>query len=83
MEDGYYHKVKNVIILSTDCFSEVDCKKLVKAISTLGVVRTVNKHSKKNKTFRIRISRKSMPLLIDLIKPHMHFCFYYKLGKYQ
>lgn len=83
MEDGNYNKDKNVIFLSTDSFSEADCQKLVKAISTLSIVRTVNKHSKKNNTFRIRISRKSMPLLVHLIKPHMHFCFYYKLGKYQ
>ena len=84
MEDGYFdsHGRTQTILLCTECFTEQECLLLIEVLANLGIRATlkVRKNTARGKTYRIRISKISMPLVRDLVYSHMHPCFYYKLG---
>lgn len=71
--------VKHLLILCTDNFTHSECLRLVEVLKTFNILSTVNKHTVD--TYRIRISKRSMLLLRELVTPHMHPYFIYKLGQ--
>ena len=82
------------ILLCTECFSKEECLLLVlndfsfyfkvewgkKALSEMGILSTLKWRNKDKGTFRVRISKTSMPLVRQLVTPYMHSTFMYKLG---
>ena len=70
--------VSGGIRICTDSFSVQDVVKLGNALTIrYGLIISLHKNSG---NYRIFISRKSMPLLIPLIKPFMVRSMYYKLS---
>ncbi|MBW5719172.1 hypothetical protein GQQ29_26440 [Klebsiella pneumoniae] len=82
MEDGYFdaHGRTQTIILCTECFTKSECILLIKVLANLGIKATLKVRNRDKDTYRIRISKKSMPLLRELVIPYMHPSFMYKLG---
>lgn len=82
MEDGYFDSYgrSQTIILCTECFTKVECLLLIEALAKLGIYSTLKVRSSEKGTYRIRISKTSMPLVRELMTRHMHQSFMYKLG---
>jgi hypothetical protein len=82
MEDGYFdgYGRTQTVILCTECFTRVECKLLQEVLLKLGIVSTLKVRNSVKGTYRIRISKSSMPLLRELVTSHMHPDFMYKLG---
>lgn len=82
MEDGYFdsHGRTQTVLLCTECFTKSECYLLIKALANLGIKATLKKRSRDKDTYRVRISKTSMPLLRELVTPYMHPSFMYKLG---
>jgi hypothetical protein len=82
MEDGYFdHNGRTkTILLCTECFTKRECELLIQILRTMGIKSTLKVRSAINNTYRIRISKTSMPLVRELVLPHMHPIFMYKLG---
>jgi hypothetical protein len=77
IEDGYHD---GVLILCTEGFTPDECRLLQQALATLGIKSGLKQRSKVNGTYRIRISKLSMPLVRELTLPHVHPQYHYKLG---
>jgi hypothetical protein len=82
MEDGYFdgYGRAQTVLLCTESFTKVECELLVSALARLGIISTLKVRNNIKGTYRVRISKKSMPLLRQLVTPHMHSDFMYKLG---
>ena len=82
MEDGYYDSYgrNQTILLCTESFTKEECQLLQVALAKLNILSSLKIRNKANDTYRIRISKKSMPLLRELVKEHIHPIFMYKLG---
>jgi hypothetical protein len=82
MEYGYFdnYGLTQTIHLCTECFTKTECLLLMDAISKLGIKSTLKVRNCTKGTYRIRISKTSMPLVRQLVIPHMHPSFMYKLG---
>lgn len=82
MEDGYFdgHGRTQTVLLCTECFTKEECMLLVKVLHNLGILATLKVRNPSKNTYRIRISKTSMPLLREMVTPHMHPSFMYKLG---
>lgn len=82
MEDGYFdsHGRTQTLLLCTECFTKSECLLLMDVLSKLGIKSTLKVRNRAKDTYRIRISKTSMPLLRQLVTPHMHPSFMYKLG---
>ena len=82
MEDGYFdsHGRTQTILLCTECFTVEECKLLQHVLLSMGIISTLKVRDSSKGTYRIRISKTSMPLVRDLIGTHMHPHFMYKLG---
>ena len=82
IEDGYFDAYGRVqtILLCTESFTLDECKLLQEVLLGLGIVTTLKVRNSAKGTHRIRVSKKSMPLLRELVTPHMHYDFMYKLG---
>src|SRR6266545_78050 len=82
MDDGYfdsYGRAKTVI-LCTDSFIEEECIILQSLLEKLDIKATLKIRNKNKNSYRIRISKTSMDIVIALVKPHIHNDFLYKLG---
>lgn len=81
MEDGYFDSYgrSKTILLYTESFTKDECIFLQSVLSKLSINSTLKVRNKENDRYRIRISKKSMPLLIELVLPYMHKDFIYKL----
>jgi len=82
MDDGYfdsYGRAKTVI-LCTDSFIEEECIILQSLLEKLDIKSTLKIRNKNKNSYRIRISKTSMDIVIALVKPHIHNDFLYKLG---
>ena len=82
MDDGYfdgYGRTKTTF-LCTESFNKSDCVRLQSLLDKFNIKSTLKIRNKEANTFRIRISKTSMPLLRVLVKPYMHNDFLYKLG---
>lgn len=80
MDDGYFDKSIKTLILCTENFSLEECQLLQKLLLDYNIVTSLKLRNKYKNTYRIRISRRSMPLLRDLVSSSMHRDFVYKLG---
>lgn len=80
MEDGYWNNSDQTILFCTECFTKKDTLFLIEQLSILGIKATLSIRNKGKETYRIRISKKSVPLLRSSVTPHMHPYFMYKLG---
>jgi succinate dehydrogenase hydrophobic anchor subunit len=82
MEDGYFDSYgrAKTILLCTECFTVVECELLQQVLLNMGITSTLKVRNSTKGTYRIRISKASMPLLRNLVAPHMHTDFMYKLG---
>lgn len=82
MDDGYYQNDDNTIYFCTESFTKQECETLQLLLLDLGIHSGLKLRNKSKDTYRIRISSKSVPLLISLVKPYIHPIFMYKLGSY-
>ena len=82
MQDGYYDRYgrAKTILLCTECYTKIECEILQKLLLELGILSTLKIRSVSKDSYRIRISKKSMPLLRELVIPFMHKDYIYKLG---
>jgi hypothetical protein len=81
MGDGYYDsygRAQNTI-LCTDSFTRDECFLLVAVLEQFNILATLKTRNKVKNTYRIRISKKSMPLLRELVGPYMLKDYMYKL----
>ena len=83
MDDGYFdgNGRTNTILLCTESFSKTECILLQSLLLNLGLKTTLKIRNKENDRYRIRFSKKSIPLVKELVIPYMHKDFLYKLGK--
>ncbi len=81
MVDGYFdsHGRTQTILLCTESFTQDECIFLQTLLKKLGIKSTLKIRNKMKNTYRIRISKTSMPLLRELVSPHMHKDYMYKL----
>jgi len=81
MDDGYFdsHGITQTILLCTESFTQDECIFLQTLLNKLGIKSTLKIRNKIKNTYRIRISKTSMPLLRELVSPHMHKDYMYKL----
>lgn len=75
MDDGYY--TDKTLVLCTDNFTVKDCNRLVELLHSYHIDSGLIVQKGK---YRIRIYRKSLSKVIELVQPHMHKDFLYKLG---
>ena len=80
MEDGYWEQDGKTIFFCTECFSRQDNLFLIQLLSHLGIKATLKIRNKAKDACRIRVSRKSLTVLRELVQEHMHPVFMYKLG---
>lgn len=80
MEDGYFDNSDQTIHFCTECYTKTETIQLVELLAQLGIKSGINIRNKKKDTYRIRVSNGSMPLLLKLVRPHIHKDFIYKLG---
>lgn len=82
MEDGYFDSYgrSQTIILCTECFTEAECKLIQQVLLDMGIKSTLKIRDSSRNTYRIRISKRSMPLVRELVISYMHPDFMYKLG---
>ena len=88
MDDGYFDSFPSfaragrcqTIILCTESFTKTECILLQSLLLDLGIKTTLKIRNKEKDTYRIRFSKKSMPLVKELVTAHMHKDFMYKLG---
>ena len=83
MDDGYFDNYgrTQTVILCTESFTKEECIIFQKLLLKYGIILTLKVRNKITNKYRIRISKLSMPKLRELVKPHMHSSFLYKLGK--
>ena len=82
MDDGYFDSYgrNKTVLLCTESFTEEECIILQSLLEKLDIKTTLKVRNKNNNTYRIRISKTSMDVLISLVKPYIHKDFLYKLG---
>jgi len=82
MDDGYFDNYgrTKTIILCTESFSKIECILLQSLLKDLGIKTTLKIRNKDKDLYRIRISKTSIPIVRELVKPYMHNDFVYKLG---
>lgn len=82
MDDGYFDNYgrTQTLLLCTESFTKDECLILIKSLATLGIVSTLKVRNPQQKTYRIRISKKSIPFVRDIVQDHIHPIFIYKLG---
>lgn len=82
MEDGYFDQSgrSQCTIFCTECYTKADCLLLIQVLESWGIKATLKRRNKANDTYRIRVSKLSMPRLIELVQPHMLPEMMYKLG---
>jgi hypothetical protein len=87
MDDGYFNTTEKTFFLCTDNFTYIECTFLAVLIyKKLKIKTTVNKRTIRVNSiptvrWRIRVSRYSVPLFRQLVKPYILSVFHYKLAK--
>lgn len=80
MDDGSFNKSKGYLILCTDSYSREDVLYLISILETKFNLSCGLIEYKKDKAYRIRINKSSLPHLISLIRPHIIPSMLYKIG---
>ncbi len=75
MDDGYY--TDKTLILCTDNFSKDDCIRLQALLAQYSILTGLIVQKGK---YRIRVYQGSLSTVINLVRPHLHKDFVYKLG---
>lgn len=81
MGDGFFYQ--GIIMLCTESFSKEEKELLINALQeNFGIQATLNKRISSTgiQSYRIRISKKSMDKLLELVKPFFIAEMLYKLG---
>lgn len=80
--DGYFDSNgrTQTVLLCTESFTKEECALLQKVLLSYSINSSLKVRNVIKNTYRIRISKKSMVQLIDLIGPNMPVSFKYKLG---
>lgn len=83
MQDGFFDAYgrAQIIVLCTESFTKAECIMLQNVLRNLGIKSTLKIRNKEKDTYRIRISKLSMPLVRELVRAHMHPDFMYKLDE--
>jgi len=82
MDDGYWENDGKTIYFCTECFTKSECLFLIELLGKQRIKATLKLRNKAKDTYRIRISRLSLPLFRNLVRPHMHPVYLYKLGPF-
>lgn len=77
MQDGYFDKT---ILLCTENFNKMDLYILQNILRSMKIKNSLKVRDKNLKTYRIRISKTSVPLVQNLVKNHILPGFTYKIG---
>jgi LAGLIDADG DNA endonuclease family len=80
MDDGSLNKTKGNLVLCTDSYSKEDVLYLISILESKFNLSCGLIEYKKNRSYRIRINKSSIPHLIQLTKPYIISSMYYKLG---
>lgn len=82
MEDGYFYNYgrTKTFILCTESFTKEECIILQNILLKYDIKSSLKTRNSVKDTYRIRISKISMPNLQHLVRPYMHTSFLYKLG---
>ena len=82
IQDGYFDNYgrAQTIILCTESFTMAECHILQNVLAEWNIISTLKIRNKNKNTYRIRISKKSIPRVRELVMPHMHSHYLYKLG---
>lgn len=82
MEDGYFDNYgrTKTLILCTESFTKEECIILQNILLKYDIKSSLKTRNSIKDTYRIRISKISMPNLQHLVRPYMHTSFLYKLG---
>ncbi len=81
MDDGL--RMSSGLNIATHGFSKADVELLSKVLwDKYGIKTTLHRFKPDMDQYSLYISAKSMPLLVNIIRPHYHPSMYYKLGKY-
>jgi hypothetical protein len=82
IEDGYFDSYgrTQTVLLCTESFTQRECQLLQTILLNWKIVTTLKVRNKAKNTYRIRVSKRSIPLLRELVIPYMHSEFMYKLG---
>jgi hypothetical protein len=80
IEDGYfdnYGRTKTVL-LCTESFTKAECVCLQEVLAKFNIKTSLKVRDLQKDTYRIRVSKLSMPLLRELVVTHKHPDFLYK-----
>jgi hypothetical protein len=82
IEDGFFdnHGRTKTVVLCTESFTYAQCVLLQEALLGLGILTTLKMRNKAKNAYRVRISKRSMPLVRCLALPYMPAQYHYKLG---
>ncbi len=82
MGDGNYDAGRNRVPIYTNSYSLVDCQRLADSITRMGIVTKVMRDKKGpyGQQYILTIGAKQLPLLREMVGPHMHNSMLYRLG---
>lgn len=80
MDDGSFNKAKGYLTLCTDYYSKEDVIYLISILENKFNLSCGLIEYKKDKAYRIRINKSSLPHLVTLIRPHFIPSMLYKIG---
>lgn len=81
MDDGYFDNYgrTKTILLCTESFTKKEYILFQSLLNDLDIKSTLKIHNKDKDLYRIRLSKTSIPLVRNLVKPYIHKDFLYKL----
>ncbi|CAO1637796.1 unnamed protein product (mitochondrion) [Jaminaea pallidilutea] len=84
IQDGYFDNNgrTQTTILCTESFTKIECNLLQEVLITFSIKSTLKVRNKHKNTYRIRISKKSIPILVNLVKDSIPSTYHYKIGVY-
>jgi hypothetical protein len=71
MDDGSFNKAKGYLVLCTDSYSKEDVLYLISILENKFNLSCGLIEYKKDRSYRIRINKSSLPHLTNLIKPYV------------
>lgn len=80
MQDGYYDTSYKSIILCTEGFTKEECILLQQVLKNFSIESGLKVRNKERDTYRLRIKKKSIPTVENLVQDKIPEIFRYKLG---
>jgi hypothetical protein len=79
--DGHYNISQGTVVIATDSFTLTEVELLQSILlEKYGIKSTINSNGSGKEQYRIRISKKSMPILQALVAPHIPEMMSYRIG---